>query len=127
MLGTTFGGNHLACAAGIAVLDIIKQENLVENAEKVGNYIMDKLAKISSDYEIRGKGLMIGIEFKFPIKELRNKLLFEHGIFTGFSGQNIIRLLPPLTLSFAQADEFIEAFTKVFTDISESLSGKLVF
>jgi len=124
MLGTTFGGNHLACAAGIAVLDIIKKEKLVENAEKVGNYIMEKLAEISSTYEIRGKGLMIGIEFKFPIKELRNKLLFEHGIFTGFSGQNIIRLLPPLSLSFAQADEFINAFTKVFTDISVSVTGK---
>jgi acetylornithine aminotransferase len=119
MLGTTFGGNHLACAAGIAVLDVISNENLVENAEKVGNYIMEKLAEISSTYEIRGKGLMIGIEFKFAIKELRNKLLFEYGIFTGFSGQNIIRLLPPLTLSFAQADEFIDSFNKVFTDISE--------
>jgi acetylornithine aminotransferase len=119
MLGTTFGGNHLACAAAIAVLDVIQSETLVENAEKVGNYIMEKLAEISSTYEIRGKGLMIGIEFKFAIKELRNKLLFEYGIFTGFSGQNIIRLLPPLTLSFAQADEFIDAFNKVFTDISE--------
>ena len=124
MLGTTFGGNHLACAAGIAVLDVISNENLVENAEKVGNYIMEKLTEISSTYEIRGKGLMIGIEFKFPIKELRNKLLFEHGIFTGFSGQNIIRLLPPLSLSFVQADEFIDAFTKVFTDISVSVTGK---
>ncbi len=124
MLGTTFGGNHLACAAGIAVLDVIQSENLVENAGKVGNYIMEKLTKISSTYEIRGKGLMIGIEFNFAIKELRNKLLFEHGIFTGFSGQNIIRLLPPLSLSFAQADEFIDAFTKVFTDISVSVDGK---
>lgn len=124
MLGTTFGGNHLACAAGIAVLDVIKKEKLVENAEKVGKYIMEKLAEISSGYEIRGKGLMIGIEFKFPIKELRSKLLFEHRIFTGFSGQNIIRLLPPLTLSLAQADEFIEAFTKVYNDISVSVIGK---
>jgi len=124
MLGTTFGGNHLACAAGIAVLDVIGREKLIENAEKVGSYIMEKLAEISSDYEIRGKGLMIGIEFKFPVKELRNKLLFEHAIFTGFSGQNIIRLLPPLSLNLKQADEFIDAFTKVFTDISASLSEK---
>ena len=124
MLGTTFGGNHLACAAGIAVLDVIHHEKLVENAEEVGNYIMEKLAEISSEYEIRGKGLMIGIEFKFPIKELRNKLLFEYGIFTGFSGQNIIRLLPPLSLNLMQVDEFINAFTKVFTDISASLSEK---
>jgi len=124
MLGTTFGGNHLACAAAIAVLDVIQQDKLIENAERVGNYIMEKLAVLSSDYEIRGKGLMIGIEFKFPIKELRNKLLYEHGIFTGVSGLNIIRLLPPLSLSIAQADEFIDAFTKVFTDITSSLSVK---
>lgn len=118
MLGTTFGGNHLACAAGIAVLDVIKNENLVENSLTVGNYIMQKLAAISSDYEIRGLGLMIGIEFKFPIKDLRNKLLFEHGIFTGVSGQNIIRLLPPLCLAIEQADVFLDAFAKVFADIS---------
>jgi acetylornithine aminotransferase len=121
MLGTTFGGNHLACAAGIAVLDIIKKEKLLENAEKVGNYIMEKLASFSNEFEIRGKGLMIGIELKFPVKELRNKLLFEYHIFTGFSGQNIIRLLPPLTLSFAQAEEFIDAFKKVFNDITKNV------
>jgi acetylornithine aminotransferase len=118
MLGTTFGGNHLACAAGIAVLNVIKNEKLVENAQTVGNYIMKKLAEISTEYEIRGLGLMIGVEFKFPIKELRNKLLFEHGVFTGVSGQNIIRLLPPLSLTIEQADFFLAAFTKVFADIS---------
>lgn len=120
MLGTTFGGNHLACAAGIAVLDVIKNENLVENAGKVGNYLMEKLAEISSVYEIRGLGLMIGIEFKFSIKELRHKLLFEHGIFTGVSGQYIIRLLPPLSLSESQADDFIAAFKLVFAEVSAS-------
>jgi acetylornithine aminotransferase len=118
MLGTTFGGNHLACAAGIAVLNVIKNEKLVENAQTVGNYIMKKLAEISTEYEIRGLGLMIGVEFKFPIKELRNKLLFEHGVFTGVSGQNIIRLLPLLSLTIEQADFFLAAFTKVFADIS---------
>lgn len=118
MLGTTFGGNHLACAASIAVLDVIEQEMLVENALKVGNYLMGKLALISNNFNVRGLGLMIGIELPFPVKEMRHRFLFEYGIFTGFSGQNIIRLLPPLTLNFAQADEFIEAFTKVFTDIS---------
>jgi acetylornithine aminotransferase len=120
MLGTTFGGNHLACAAGIAVLDVMKNENLVENAENIGNLLMEKLIEISSDYEIRGLGLMIGIEFKFPIKELRQKLLFEHGIFTGVSGQNIIRLLPPLSLSEEQANDFIEAFKIVFAEVSAS-------
>ena len=118
MLGTTFGGNHLACAAGIAVLDIIQQEKLVENSEKVGKYLMEKLAEISSEYEIRGKGLMIGLEFKTPIKELRKKLLFEFGIFTGVSGANIIRLLPPLNLTIQEADQFLDAFEKALSEIS---------
>lgn len=121
MLGTTFGGNHLACAASIAVLDVIEKEKLIENAHQVGQYIFEKLVAFSSDYEVRGLGLMIGIELKFPVKELRHKLLFEHLIFTGFSGQNIVRLLPPLTLSFEQADEFIAAFKKVFTEISKNI------
>jgi acetylornithine/N-succinyldiaminopimelate aminotransferase len=121
MLGTTFGGNHLACAAGIAVLDVIQDEKLVENSEKVGNYLMEKLAEISSDYEIRGKGLMIGIECKFPIKELRQKLLFDYRIFTGVSGLNIVRLLPPLNLTIQEVDKFLQAFEEVFTDVSASL------
>lgn len=119
MLGTTFGGNHLACAAAIAVLDVIQNEQLVENAEKVGTYLMEKLTEISSDYEIRGKGLMIGIECKFPIKELRQKLLFDYGIFTGVSGQFIIRLLPPLNITIQQADQFLQAFEDVFTSLAE--------
>lgn len=121
MLGTTFGGNHLACAASIAVLDVIEKEKLVENAFQVGKYIAEKLAVFSSKYEVRGLGLMIGIELKFPVKELRHKLLFEHQIFTGFSGQNIVRLLPPLTLNFEQADEFIAAFKQVFSDLSKNV------
>lgn len=120
MLGTTFGGNHLACAAAIAVLDVIENEKLVENALKVGNYLSEKLLALDADFELRGKGLMIGMEFKFPIKEIRQRLLFDHGIFTGVSGQNIIRLLPPLCLSIKQADEFIAAFEAVYADI---LSG----
>ncbi len=122
MLGTTFGGNHLACAAGIAVLDVIQKENLVENSEKVGNYLMKELSAFSSEYEVRGKGLMIGIEFKFPIGEFRKKLLFENRIFTGVSGQNIIRLLPPLSLSMSQADDFLKAFKKVFKEVTSSLA-----
>jgi acetylornithine aminotransferase len=113
MLGTTFGGNHLACAAAIAVLEVIEQEKLVENAQKVGTYLMEKLAVMNGDFEIRGKGLMIGMEFKYPIKEIRQKLLNEYGIFTGVSGLNIIRLLPPLSLSIEQADEFSDAFADV--------------
>nr|WP_319572062.1 aspartate aminotransferase family protein [uncultured Draconibacterium sp.] len=119
MLGTTFGGNHLACAAAIAVLDVMKEENLVENAEKVGNYLMDKLATIDAKFEIRGEGLMIGLEFKKPIAEIRKKLLFDYGIFTGVSGQNIIRLLPPLSLTTEQADTFLAAFAEVLGSFAE--------
>ncbi len=116
MLGTTFGGSHLACAAGIAVLDVIKREKLLENSLKVGDYLMDKLKAIDSDYEVRGRGLMIGVEFKFPVKDLRRKLLFDYGIFTGVSGQNILRLLPPLSLSLQEADLFVQAFEQVYAD-----------
>ena len=119
MLGTTFGGNHLACAAGIAVLDIIQQEKLIENSAKVGNYLIEKLSEMNVDFEVRGKGLMIGIECKFPIQEIRHKLLFDYGIFTGVSGQNIIRLLPPLSLTIQEADLFLNDFEAVYTDVSE--------
>ncbi len=122
MLGTTFGGNHLACAAGIAVLDVIQKENLVENSEKVGDYLMKELSAFSSEYEVRGKGLMIGIEFKYPISEFRKKLLFGNGIFTGVSGQNIIRLLPPLSLNMQQAEDFLKAFKKVFEEVTASFT-----
>lgn len=122
MLGTTFGGNHLACAAGIAVLDVITRENLIQNAEKVGNYLMQNLTRFSSDFEVRGKGLMIGLEMKIPVQEIRKKLLYDHGIFTGVSGQYIIRLLPPLSLGIEEADKFLQAFKMVFTDVSTSLT-----
>ncbi len=122
MLGTTFGGNHLACAAAISVLDVMKNETLIENAEKVGNYLIEKLSEMDADFELRGLGLMIGMEFKFPIKEIRQRLLFDYGIFTGVSGQNIIRLLPPLSLSIQQANEFLAAFEAVYADVSDSLT-----
>ena len=107
MLGTTFGGNHLACAAGTAVLEIFEQENLVENAREVGEYLMAQLKEIPQIKEVRGRGLMIGVEFEEPVKELRKKLLFEQKVFTGASGTNVIRLLPPLVITKADADEFI--------------------
>ncbi len=119
MLGTTFGGNYLACAASIAVLDIMKNENLIENAANVGHFLISELNKNEYIKEVRGRGLMIGIEFDFPIKEIRQQLLFEHKIFTGVSGTNIIRLLPSLTLSMEEASYFIEKFEQV-------LSSKLV-
>ncbi|MCI7287388.1 MAG: aspartate aminotransferase family protein [Parabacteroides sp.] len=113
MLGTTFGGNHLACAAAIAVLDIMHDEGLVANAEKVGSYLLEELHKLPGTKEIRGRGLMIGIEFEEPIKEIRSKLLFEQKVFTGVAGTNTIRLLPPLCLSMEEAAEFISRFRKV--------------
>ncbi len=122
MLGTTFGGNHLACAAAISVLDVMKNETLIENAEKVGNYLVEKLSEMEADFELRGLGLMIGMEFKFPIKEIRQRLLFDYGIFTGVSGQNIIRLLPPLSFTIQQANEFLAAFEAVYADVSDSLT-----
>ena len=112
-LGTTFGGNHLACAAAIAVLDVMKQENLVENAAKVGAFLMEELKKFPQIKEVRGQGLMIGMEFEEPIKDIRRKLLFEEKVFTGVSGTNVIRLLPPLCLSMKQAQEFLVRFKKV--------------
>jgi acetylornithine aminotransferase len=113
MLGTTFGGNYLACAAGIAVLDIMKAEKLVDNAFEVGNYMFSKLAQIHEIKELRGKGLMIGVEFDFPVAPIRKQLLFEEKIFTGVSGTNTIRILPPLTLTKIQVDLFINSLVKV--------------
>ena len=112
-LGTTFGGNHLACAAAIAVLDVIEKENLIENASNVGNYLIEELKKISQIKEVRGEGLMIGMEFEEPVKELRKRLLFEEKVFTGVSGTNVIRLLPPLCLSMDEATEFITRFKRL--------------
>ena len=112
-LGTTFGGNHLACAAAIAVLDVMKQEGLVENAAKVGAYLMEELKKFPQIKEVRGQGLMIGMEFEEPIKDIRRKLLFEKKVFTGVSGTNVIRLLPPLCLSMEEAEEFLKRFKEV--------------
>lgn len=117
LLGTTFGGSHLACTAAIAVLDIIKVERLMENAEKVGNYLIDELNKIPQIKEVRGLGLMIGIEFDQPAKEIRNRLLFEKKIFTGASGANIIRLLPPLCLSKSDANSFLVSFKEVIQSV----------
>lgn len=112
MLGTTFGGNHLACVAATAVLDIFEKENLLNNVNKVGNYLLEELKKLPKIKEVRGRGLMIGIEFEEPIKELRSKLLFEEKIFTGVAGTNTIRLLPPLCLSMNEAEEFITKLKK---------------
>lgn len=112
LLGTTFGGNYLACAAAIAVLDIMEQENLIENARNIGAYLIEQLKGFNQLKEVRGMGLMIGIEMQEPIASLRNKLIQEHHIFTGTSSnKNTIRILPPLCISKADADYFLEAFS----------------
>jgi acetylornithine aminotransferase len=113
MLGTTFGGNYLACAGALAVLDIIEQEGLMANALAVGEYIKESLPKSERIKEVRGKGLMLGIEFNEPVAPLRQKLLYDKHIFTGVAGQNMIRLLAPLCLTKAEADRFLEAFNEV--------------
>jgi acetylornithine aminotransferase len=108
-LGTTFGGNYLACAAALAVLEVIEKENLSDNALKIGNYLLENVAKFTRLQKVRGKGLMIGFDVPEELKDLRQKLLFDHKIFTGASGSYTIRLLPSLTLTKRQADEFLEA------------------
>jgi acetylornithine aminotransferase len=114
LLGTTFGGNHLACAAGIAVLDVLKAENILENVQEVGSYFINELNKIEAIKEVRGMGLMIGAEFDFPIKEMRKELLFQEKIFTGSaSNPNVLRLLPPLNITKREVDVFTKALKKV--------------
>ncbi len=116
MLGTTFGGNHLACAAAIAVLDVMQSGHLVENAAEVGQYLMDRLRDMASRHDeitdVRGRGLMIGIEIKGSAPVLRRRLLFEGKVFTGGAGEHTVRLLPALSLTRAQADDFLNTFEK---------------
>lgn len=122
-LGTTFGGNHLACAAALAVLDVFEQENLVENARVVGDYLMEGIRSIcccatatdSTTHikDVRGRGLMIGIDLDIPHKDVRQPLIYSEHCFTGCAGTNVLRLLPPLCLTKQEADEFIEKLTKV--------------
>ena len=117
MLGTTFGGNHLACTAALAVLDVIEHELLVDNAAKVGAYLMEELKKLQQTdahiVDVRGEGLMIGIEYDQPIKALRNALVHDEHVFTGAASTNILRLLPPLTLSLDEAKLAVEHIKQV--------------
>lgn len=120
MLGTTFGGSHLACAAAIAVLDVMEAENMVANAANVGDYLLAELHKIADSnpeiIEVRGRGLMIGIEIKGSASDMRKRLLFDKHIFTGGAGAHTVRLLPPLALPLSQAQRFIEAFKEVLSE-----------
>lgn len=114
LLGTTFGGNHLACAAGLSVLETIENEQLITNAATIGDYLMTQLALLDGVVEVRGRGLMIGVEFDFPTADLRKHLLYKQHVFVGSaSNPNVIRLLPPLTLSKAEADLFLEKLSVI--------------
>jgi acetylornithine aminotransferase len=123
MLGTTFGGNHLACAASIAVLQIIQKENLIDNAAILGDYLTKKLFELKSEYtdeaitDIRGRGLMIGIDMSDNYIPVRDSLLFTEKIFTGGAKSNIIRLLPPLNITIKECDMFLEGFTRCLNNI----------
>ena len=122
-LGTTFGGNHLACAAALAVLDVFEEENLVENAHEVGEYLIAQLKELQKTQphivDVRGRGLMIGIDLDIPHKDVRQPLIYHEHCFTGCAGQNILRLLPPLCLTKAEADDFIERLIRVLKKIEE--------
>ncbi|MBP8792036.1 MAG: aminotransferase class III-fold pyridoxal phosphate-dependent enzyme [Lutibacter sp.] len=114
MLGTTFGGSHLACAAAIAVLDIIEKENLIDNVNEVSAYFLQEIKSISKIKQIKGRGLMLGTEFDFEVGELRKKLIFEKNIFTGGSNnKNLLRILPPLSISKSDIDIFINALKEL--------------
>jgi acetylornithine/N-succinyldiaminopimelate aminotransferase len=120
-LGTTFGGNHLACTAALAVLDVMEQENLVKNAKEVGDYLLAKLNELQQTQphiiDVRGRGLMIGVEFDIPHSDVRKKLVYEQHCFTGCAGANLLRLLPPLCLTKAEADDFIKRLTTVLDSL----------
>jgi acetylornithine/N-succinyldiaminopimelate aminotransferase len=123
MLGTTFGGNHLACAAALAVLEVIESENLMKNAETIGNYLMDELKKIPQLQNVRGKGLMIGFDVLDELKNLRKNLLFNQHIFTGEAKPNVIRLLPSLALRKKDADEFLESIKEEIEMMIEKVTS----
>jgi len=123
MLGTTFGGAYLACAAAIAVLDVIKEERLIANAANMGSYLIEKVKKMDGVKEVRGKGLMIGVEMHFNASALRNDLVFKHQIFTGSaSNKNTVRLLPPLTVTQEEVDHFLKGFALALKPHLQSVS-----
>jgi acetylornithine aminotransferase len=114
MFGTTFGGNYLACSASITVLDVIKREKLQENAKIMGDYFVKKAKSISQVIRIKGRGLMLGLEFDFQVSDLRKKLIYDKKIFTGGSGnKNLLRILPPLTIQKTHFDKFFKALKEL--------------
>ncbi|MGN6619046.1 MAG: aspartate aminotransferase family protein [Ilyomonas sp.] len=119
MLGTTFGGNHLACAAALAVLEVIEQENLIEQAKQRGMYLLNRLKAVDGIENVRGRGLMIGFDVPEELKDLRKNLLYRHYIFTGEAKPNVIRLLPSLAITRKQVDEFLETLQEAIAEIRE--------
>ena len=120
LLGTTFGGNHLACAASLSVLEVMEEENLMKNAQEISKHFLQEAQTIPGVKKIKGRGLMLGLEFDFPIAELRKKLIFEHKIFTGSAkNPNVLRILPPLTIRKTHINQFIEALK---IELSEGLT-----
>jgi acetylornithine aminotransferase len=117
MLGTTFGGNYLAAVAGLAVLEVIEREGLIKNAAAIGGYLFDKLKTVSGINELRGRGLMIGIDLPENLKQVRSNLLHHHHIFTGEAKPNVIRLLPSLGMTKDEADIFLRAFKEELTEV----------
>ena len=117
MLGTTFGGNHLACAAALAVLEIIEMEKLMQNANELGAYLMEELSMIDGLQNVRGRGLMIGFDLSDELKDLKKQLLFGQHIFTGEAKPNVIRLLPSLAITKTQIDEFLEGLKNAINAI----------
>ena len=120
MLGTTFGGNHLACAAALAVLEVIEEENLMQNAKSTGEFLISRLKKIKGLKNVRGKGLMIGFDVDGQLKELKKNLLFHQQVFTGEAKPNTIRLLPSLALRKKEAEEFLESLEEEINNMVSS-------
>jgi acetylornithine aminotransferase len=116
MLGTTFGGNPLACSASLAVLEVMEKDAVLKHAAKISSYLTKQLKKLPKIQKLKGKGLMLGVEFDFPVKEIREKLVYEHHIFTGSSSNpNLLRILPPLVIEKEHIDIFLEALKKVLS------------
>ncbi len=124
MLGTTFGGNHLACTAALAVLEVMEEDQLIPHAAQVGDYLMSELTSLPEVKEVRGKGLMIGAQFENPIAELRKQLVFKEKVFTGSSANpHVLRLLPPLSIQINQVDQLIEKMRSVLRSVSDKTPG----
>ncbi len=124
MLGTTFGGNHLACAAALAVLEVIEEEDLIENAKQTGKYLLNKLSETDGIEKVRGRGLMIGFDVPEELKDLKKNLLYHQHIFTGEAKPNVIRLLPSLALTFEQADKFTNSIKSEIVSMQKSLTAE---